>query len=398
MEFSKIKELDANNYMTVFNRQNLCFTHGKDCKLYDSTGKEYTDFVAGIAVNVLGHCHPALTEAIKAQADKCLHISNLYYSEEQAAFCDTLLADTIFERVFLCNSGAEANEGALKLIRKYYYERGEHKPKILTAVNSFHGRTLATATLTGQDKYSKPYAPLPDGIAHIPYNDFDALKDAVDDEVGAIMLEPIQGESGVQPADYEYLVNVYALCRSKGILLVVDEVQTGMGRTGKFFGFEHYGIQPDIVTMAKGLAGGVPIGAVLARGDVADAFKPGDHGSTFGGNPLACAAGSAVLQIVKNETFLSAVRDKGDRLKAGLAPLKKHNFVKDIRGTGLMVGLELAPELPGAQVVGKMASAGFLINCAGHNTLRFVPPLIISEQEIDDMCAKLAEIFAKTNI
>ena len=398
MEFSKIKELDAKNYMTVFNRQNLCFTHGKGCKLYDSAGNEFTDFVAGIAVNVLGHCHPALTEAIKAQADKCIHISNLYYSEEQAAFCDALLADTIFERVFLCNSGAEANEGALKLVRKYYYERGEHKPKILTAVNSFHGRTLATATLTGQDKYSKPYAPLPDGIVHIPYNDFDALKEALDDEVGAVMLEPIQGESGVQPADYDYFVNVYALCRSKGILLIVDEVQTGMGRTGKFFGFENYGIQPDIVTLAKGLAGGVPIGAVLARGDVADAFKPGDHGSTFGGNPLACAAGAAVLQVVKNEAFLQSVRAKGDRLKANLAPLSKHNFVKDIRGIGLMVGLELSPELPGAQVVGKMASAGFLINCAGHNTLRFVPPLVISEREIDDMCAKLAEIFAKTNI
>ncbi len=398
MEFSAIKELDARNYMTVFNRQNLCFTRGEGCKLYDTTGKEYTDFVAGIAVNVLGHRHPALTAAIKAQADTFLHVSNLYYIKEQAEMCEKLLDGTIFDRVFLCNSGAEANEGALKLVRKYYYNRGENKPKILSALHSFHGRTLATATLTGQDKYSAPFAPLPEGIVHIPYNDFDAFKAAVDDTVGAVFLEPIQGESGVVPADYEYLINVYAYCRTKGILLVVDEVQTGMGRTGRFFGFENYGIQPDIVTMAKGLAGGVPIGAVLARGEAAEAFRPGDHGSTFGGNPLACAAASAVLGVVKNEDFLRDVREKGARLKDGLAPLKKHTFVRDIRGTGLMVGLELAPELPGVQVVGKMASAGFLLNCAGRNTLRFVPPLVISEAEIDDMCATLAEIFAKTNI
>ncbi len=398
MEFSAIKELDARNYMTVFNRQNLCFTRGESCKLYDTTGKEYTDFVAGIAVNVLGHRHPALTAAIKAQADTFLHVSNLYYIKEQAEMCEKLLDGTIFDRVFLCNSGAEANEGALKLVRKYYYNRGENKPKILSALHSFHGRTLATATLTGQDKYSAPFAPLPEGIVHIPYNDFNAFKAAVDDTVGAVFLEPIQGESGVVPADYEYLINVYAYCRTKGILLVVDEVQTGMGRTGRFFGFENYGIQPDIVTMAKGLAGGVPIGAVLARGEAAEAFRPGDHGSTFGGNPLACAAASAVLGVVKNEDFLRDVREKGARLKDGLAPLKKHTFVRDIRGTGLMVGLELAPELPGAQVVGKMASAGFLLNCAGRNTLRFVPPLVISEAEIDDMCATLAEIFAKTNI
>lgn len=398
MEFSKIKELDAQNYMTVFSRQNLCFTHGEGCTLYDVTGKAYTDFVAGIAVNALGHGHPALTAAIKAQADKFLHVSNLYYVAEQAELSERLLVNTIFDRVFFCNSGAEANEGAIKLVRKYYYNRGEHKPKILSAVNSFHGRTLATAALTGQDKYSKPYAPLPEGIVHIPYNDFEAFKAAADDEVGAVVLETIQGESGVLPAEYDYLVNVYAFCRSKGILLVVDEVQTGVGRTGKFFGFEHYGIQPDIVTLAKGLAGGVPIGAVLARGDVAQAFRPGDHGSTFGGNPLACAAASAVLSVVKNDDFLADVRDKGDYLKAKLAPLRKHNFVLDVRGAGLMVGLELAPDLPGAQVVGKMASRGVLLNCAGHNTLRFVPPLVISRAEIDDMAEKLAEIFAKTNI
>lgn len=397
-ELLRIKETDANVYMTTFNRQNICFTHGKGCKLYDTAGNEYTDFVAGIAVNCLGHAHPALVETISSQAAKMLHVSNLYYTREQTEAAAMLLDGTIFDRVFFCNSGAEANEGAIKLMRKYYYNRGENKPNIVSAVNSFHGRTLATATATGQDKYSKPFAPLPDGFVHVAFNDFEALKNAVDDRTGAVLLEVIQGESGVIPADYDYLVNVYALCRSKGILLIVDEVQTGMGRTGKLFGFENYGIQPDIVTMAKGLAGGVPIGAVLARGEVAEAFKAGDHGTTFGGNALACAAAKTVLSIVKDPAFLQSVVDKGNYLKDRLMPLRKYNFVTDVRGTGLIQGLELDPRLSGASIVGKMASRGFLLNCAGHNTLRLIPPLIIEKEEIDAMTQNLTEIFANTVI
>lgn len=397
-DFFKIKELDARKYMTTFNRQNLCFTHGKGCKLYDTAGNEYTDFVAGIAVNCLGHAYPPLVEAIGAQAARMLHVSNLYYTAEQAEAAEALLSGTIFDRVFFCNSGAEANEGAIKLVRKYYYARGETKYKIVSALGSFHGRTLATATATGQEKYSKPFAPLPDGFVHVPYNDLDALKSAVDDETGAVMLEAIQGENGVIPATYDYLVGAYALCRSKGIFLIVDEVQTGMGRTGKLFGFENYGIQPDIVTMAKGLAGGVPIGAVLARGEIAEAFKPGDHGTTFGGNPLACAAARVVLDTVRNTDFLASVAEKGEYLKARLMPLRKYNFVSDVRGTGLIQGVELKKELPGAAVVGKMAAKGYLINCAGHNTLRFIPPLIVNRGEIDGMTESLAEIFANTVI
>lgn len=384
--------------MTTFNRQNVCFTHGVGCKLYDTAGNAYTDFVAGIAVNCLGHAHPALVETISAQAAKLIHASNLYYSREQAEAAETLLAGTIFDRVFFCNSGAEANEGAIKLVRKYYYNRGEHKPKIVTAINSFHGRTLATATATGQDKYSKPYAPLPDGFVHVPFNDLDALKSAVDDFTGAVMLEVIQGESGVVPADYDYLVGVYALCRQKGILLIVDEVQTGMGRTGKLFGFENYGIQPDVVTMAKGLAGGVPIGAVLARGDVAEAFKPGDHGTTFGGNSLACAAAKTALSIVKAPDFLQSVVDKGAYLQDKLMPLRKYNFVLDVRGIGLMQGVQLDPALSGASIVGKMLSRGFLINCAGNNTLRLIPPLVIDYADIDAMTAAMTDIFSSTVI
>ena len=397
-ELLKVKETDARCYATLFNRQNLCFTHGKGCTLYDTAGNAYIDFVAGLAVNCLGHAYPPLVAAIQAQAERMLHVSNLYYTREQAEAAETLLFGTIFDRAFFCNSGAEANEGAIKMVRKYYYNRGEHKPKIVSALNSFHGRTLATATATGQDKYSKPYAPLPDGFAHVPFNDFEALKNAVDDETGAVLLEVVQGESGVVPATYDYLVNVYALCRSKGILLIIDEVQTGIGRTGKLFGFENYGIQPDIVTLAKGLAGGIPIGAVLARGAVAEAFKPGDHGTTFGGNPLACAAAKAVLDTIKDPAFLQDVTDKGAYLQDRLMPLRKYNFVKDVRGLGLMQGVQLDPALSGASVVGKMASRGFLLNCAGNNTLRLIPPLIITKQEIDSMTQALADLFANTVI
>lgn len=397
MEFSKIKEIDKNGFMNVFNRQNICFTHGEKNKLYDTTGKEYTDFIAGIAVNSLGYNHPKLVEAISSQASKLIHISNLYYNEPQAQLVENLLDGTIFEKVFFANSGAEANEAAIKLVRKYYYNRGENKPVIITANNSFHGRTLATVTATGQEKYSLPYAPLPGGFKHVPFNDFEALRAAISEDVGAVMLECIQGESGVTPATYDYLVNAYALCKSKGILFVVDEVQTGVGRTGKMYAYEHYGILPDIITLAKGLAGGVPIGALLARGDVAHSFTPGDHGSTFGGNPLACAAANVVLNELKNG-LLDEISVKGDYLNAKLSRLKKHKFVKDVRGMGLLQGLELSKDLLGAEVVGKMAGQGILINCAGNNTLRFAPPYTITTDEIDEMAEKLLNIFAATNI
>lgn len=398
MDFNKIKELDSKNYMSTFNRYNICIDKGDGSKLYDTNGKEYIDFVGGIAVNCLGYNHPKLVKAISDQAAKLIHISNLFYTQEQVNLCEKLLSETIFTKMFLSNSGAEANEAAIKLVRKYFYNRNENKYKILTAKNSFHGRTLATLTATGQEKYSKPYAPLPPGFEYVPFNDFEALKNALTPDVAAVMLEPIQGESGVNSCAYDYLVNTYALCKSRGVLLILDEVQTGMGRTGKMFAFEHYGIQPDIITLAKGLGGGLPIGAVLARGDVANAFKAGDHGSTFGGNPLCCAAAYAVTSLLKETDMIEQVALKGDYLMAKLSKLKKYKFVVEIRGKGLLVGLQLSDKIKGAEIVGKMAANGILVNCAGNNTLRFMPPYIITNEEIDEMVNKLGDLFASTNI
>ncbi|MCX4314184.1 MAG: aminotransferase class III-fold pyridoxal phosphate-dependent enzyme, partial [Clostridia bacterium] len=310
---------------------------------------------------------------------------------------EELLSGTIFERAFLCNSGAEANEGAIKLVRKHFYNKGENRPKIITAKGSFHGRTIATVTATGQEKYNKPFAPLPPGFTHVPYNDFSALKNEADEHTAAIMLEVIQGESGVLPADYDYIVNAYALAKSRGILFVIDEVQTGMGRTGKMFGFEHYGIQPDIITLAKGLGGGVPIGAVLARGDAATAFAPGDHGTTFGGNPLACAAARVVVNRLKNG-LLQEVAKKGEYLLGKLSKLKKFNFVRDVRGKGLLLGVNLTEKVQNAEIVGKMAANGVIILTAGNNTLRFAPAYTITKEETDEACNKLMDLFAHTNV
>lgn len=398
MDFSKIKDLDAKNYLTMFNRQNICFVRGEGSAIFDTQGKEYIDFMGGIAVNCLGYAHPQIIEAINNQASKLMHISNVFYNEPQAVLCENLLNGTIFSRVGICNSGAEANEMAIKLIRKHFYNKNEKKHKIICALNSFHGRTLATLTATGQEKYSKPYAPLPEGFVHVPYNDINALKNELTDDTAAVMLECIQGESGVIVSDYEYLINAYALCKSKGVLFVLDEVQTGMGRTGKMFCFEHYGIQPDIITLAKGLGAGFPIGATLARGEVAEAFKPGDHGTTFGGNPLACAVANVVVNLLKNTDLLNQIDEKGAYLNAKLSKLKKHNFVTDVRGMGLLQGLQLSSKLKASEVAGKMLSKGFVINAAGNNTLRFAPPYIITNAQIDKMFDALKELFASTNI
>lgn len=398
MDFLKIKELDSKNYLNMFNRQNVCFTHGEGNKLYDTNNKEYIDFFSGIAVNCLGYNYPPLVDAISNQAKKLMHISNIFYNEPQAILCDNLLEGTIFNKMALFNSGAEANEAAIKIVRKHFYKQNKNKTKIITALNSFHGRTLATATATGQEKYSKPFAPLPAGFVHVPYNDLDALKKELTDDVGAVMLECIQGESGVKPANFDYLINVYALCKAKDIFLIIDEVQTGMGRTGTMFCFEHYGIQPDIITLAKGLGAGFPIGAILTRGDASTAFVPGDHGSTFGGNALACAAANVVVDELKNKGLLDKVVSRGEYLSAKLAKFKKYKFVTDVRGLGLLQAIELSDKLLNAEIVGKMLAKGFVINGAGNNTLRLAPPYTITNEEIDSMCVALDSIFAQTNI
>lgn len=400
MTLQETIQLDQMYHMNTFgSRTPVQFTHGKGSVLYDSEGRTYIDFLAGIAVNSLGYGHPKLTAAVRSQAERLLHCSNLFYIEAQAKLAKLLSQANKGGKVFFCNSGAEANEAAIKLVRKYFYDRGAHKGEILTALNSFHGRTLAALAATGQEKYQKPFSPMPGGFKYLPYNDLSAAKESISDETAAIMIEVIQGEGGVIQGTEEYIRGLEALCREKGLLLIVDEVQTGMGRTGKLFAYEHYGIEPDIVTLAKGLGGGIPIGAVIARGAAADTFEPGSHGSTFGGNPLSCSAALAVTETITENGFLDKAAEKGRLLKDGLNKLKEEfAFVKEVRGCGLMLGMELDQGIQGKKVVGMALEKGFLINCAGQNTLRFVPPLIITEMEIQQLLSALQQIFQQISL
>ena len=393
MILQEIVELDKKYYMNTFGqRLPVAFEYGKGATLYDTDGKAYIDFVAGIAVNVLGYSHPALVDALTSQIEKLLHCSNLFYIQSQAELAKMLVNNSFGDRVFICNTGAEANEGAIKLARKYFYTKGVNKYEIITALNSFHGRTLATLAATGQEKYQKPFKPLPPGFKHVPLNDIEALKNAITENTCAIMIETIQGEGGIIEATPDYIAQVYKLCRENHILLIVDEIQTGIGRTGKLFSYEHYDIEPDIITLAKGLGGGIPIGAIIAKEPIASAFEPGDHGTTFGGNPLACTAGLTVLTTILNQNLIEQCRINGAYFKDRLKELaSKFPFAVDVRGQGLMLGLELSSQIPGRDVVKMMLDKGFIINCAGHNTLRFVPPLIITRKEIDQLIDALEE-------
>ena len=394
MNLEQIIELDKSCYMNVFgSRTPVCFEYGKGSTLYDKSGKAYIDFLGGIAVNCLGYGDEGLTQAISEQAQKLIHCSNLFYIEKQTELAQKLHQLSGGYKCFFCNSGAEANEGAFKLARKYFYAQGIDRYEIISAKNSFHGRTMATIAATGQEKYQLPYAPLPAGFINVEYNSIDALKSALTPHTAAVVLETTQGESGVIEGRPEYLKAVSELCRKEGILLIVDEVQTGMGRTGTMFSFEQYNLKPDIFTLAKGLGGGVPIGAVLARPETADAFAPGDHGSTFGGNPLACAAAVYVTHRL-DENMLSQVTQKGEYLKSRLGELaKKYSFIKEVRGKGLLVGMELSQNISGKDIVAKALIKGFILNCAGHNTLRFAPPFIITKEEIDALIGALDKIF-----
>ncbi|MBQ8882111.1 MAG: aspartate aminotransferase family protein [Clostridia bacterium] len=397
MELKKIKELSARNYMNVFDRQNICFTHGEGNRLFDTSGKEYIDFISGIGVNCLGYNNPDLTAAISEQAKRLIHSSNLFYNREQAILCEKMLAGTIFTKMFLANSGAEANEGAIKLVRKHYNKRGQNRPIIVTANGSFHGRTLATLTATGQESHYKIYSPLPAGFRHVPYGDLNALKEAMTDDVGAIMLEVIQSRSQIRPASYEYLVGAYALCRAKDALFMLDEIQTGMGRTGKMFAFEHYGLQPDIVTVAKGMGGGVPVSAVFARGEVANAFAIGDHGSTLSGNQLACAAATVVIDKLRGG-LIDEVAEKGEYLSGKLAYFNKYTFVNAIKGLGLLQSIELSDKLNGKYIAAQLCQEGILVNSTKSNVIRLLPPYTITKEEIDIFVEKLDAIFRNTNV
>lgn len=397
MKLCEIMEMDSKYYMNTFGpRTPVCFEYGKGMKLYDTEGKEYYDFLGGIAVNVLGHGHPVLVEAICSQASKVIHTSSLYYIEPQAKLAKMLVENSCAERVFFANSGAEANEGAIKLAKIYFKKKNmPDKYGIITIKNSFHGRTLTTVAATGQEKYQKPYEPLIPGFKHVPLNDIEALKSAITDEVCAIMLEPVQGESGVHPADIEYMKAVRQLCDEKGLLLIFDEVQTGIGRTGKLFGYEHFGVEPDIFTLAKALGGGVPIGAVCAKEFVAKAFEPGDHGSTFGGNPLACAAGLAVLETIIKEDLVSKASQTGDYFKKLLAKLsEKHGNIAEIRGIGLMIGIEFSDNRA-VEIKNRLFDKGFIVGSVGKSVLRLLPPLIIKNEDVDAFICALNDILAE---
>ncbi len=371
-----------NNIMDTYKRFPLVLTHGEGCYVYDENNKRYLDFVAGIAVNSLGHAHKGLSEAIADQAGKLLHVSNLYWTKPQLSLAKKLTDNSCFDRVFFCNSGAEGIECALKLTRKYASMKNTKKTDIITMLNSFHGRTYGAVTATGQRKYQAGLDPMLPGISHVPFNDFEALKSAVSDTTGAIIVEPIQGEGGIRPSEQEFLENVRALCTEKDILLIYDEVQCGVGRTGSLFAYQHYNVPPDVCVIAKGLAGGVPIGAVLTTEAVASAFKPGDHASTFGGNPLATAAANVVIDELL-DGLLKNVTEMGAYFKGKLEELKNEKpIIKEVRGVGFILGIEL--DRPAADYVSKAIESGLLLVGAGDNVIRFVPPLIAGKAEIDE--------------
>ena len=399
MNLNEIRALDEQYYMNTFGKRlPVAFDHGQGVTLYDTEGRAYTDFFAGIAVNALGYNHPAVTKAIVEQAGKVCHTSNLYYIEPQAKLAKLLCENSFADKVFLGNSGAEANEGAMKLAVKYFYEKGEDRYEILTARNSFHGRTLATIAATGQEKYQKPYAKLlPPCVRNVPFGDLAALRAAATPHTAAVMLEVIQAEGGVVVGEADYIQGVRALCDELGLLLIVDEVQTGMGRCGALFAHELYGIVPDIMTLAKALGGGVPIGAVLAKAEVAAAFHPGDHGSTFGGNPLACAAALAVVQTLLSEGLPAKAKKTGADLKAQLqAVAKKHPAaVLDVRGEGLLLGIALAQDVAAGEVVAKLLEKGFVTGTAAGNVLRLLPPLILEEADCGALCRALDEVLGE---
>lgn len=390
-------QFDANAFdeavMSTYGRFPLALERGAGCKVWDTQGREYLDFVAGIATCTLGHAHPVMVEAVTRQIQKLHHVSNLYYIPEQGELAKWIIQHSCADRVFFCNSGAEANEAAIKLARKYAHTILDiEKPIILTAQASFHGRTLATVTATGQAKYQKYFDPLVPGFHYVPYNDIAAIETAIseldegDYQVAAILIEPLQGEGGVRPGDVAYFQKLRQICDQTGVLLIFDEVQVGMGRSGKLWGYEHLGVEPDIFTSAKGLGGGIPIGAMMSK-KFCDVFQPGEHASTFGGNPFACGVALAVCETLERENILENVEQRGEQLRAGLRAIaaKYPDYITEVRGWGLINGLELQADikLTAGDVVNAAIKEGLLLVPAGPKVLRFVPPLIVTEAEIN---------------
>ncbi len=383
MNENKIKALADQHIMNTYRRVPIALVKGEGAKLWDANGKEYLDFVAGIAVCNLGHSHPKVVKAIKKQAKELMHVSNLYYTKPQGEVAALLTKHSFADKAFFCNSGAEANEAAIKLARKYAHENlGADKFELITMKDSFHGRTMATITATGQEKFQFGFTPLLDGFKYTPFNDAEALEAAITPRTCGIMLEPIQGEGGVIIPDDQYLAKVRDICNRHRILMIADEVQTGIGRTGKLFAYEYSGVKPDIMTLAKALGNGFPVGAMLATDEVARAFSPGNHASTFGGNLLAMAAAKATLKTLLKDGVLDHCQKMGSYFLAKLQSLKaRHSFISEVRGRGLM--LACAMTIEGADIVQACQEKGLLINCTGGKTLRFVPPLIVEEKDID---------------
>lgn len=389
MKTEEIKSLNDQYVINTYGARKLALTRGEGVRLWDADGKEYLDCFSGIAVCNLGHCHPAVTQAICDQAAKLVHVSNLYYIEPQVQLAELLSSLCFARKWFFCNGGAEANEAAIKLARRYWVQKGTPKPFIVTAEQSFHGRTLATITATGQPKYQKGFEPLPQGFKYVPFNDLAALEAAITPDVGAVLIEPIQGEGGVRMPELGYLQAVRKLCTEKNVLLIFDEVQTGLGRTGVLFAHQDYGITPDIMTLAKGLANGVPIGAMGCTDEAASGFEPGMHACTFGGNPLSTAASLATIRALTEPGFISNAAQVGvyffhllDKLAA------EHATIVNVRGKGLMVGVEFKDAV--APLIGKLLDAGIICGPAGPNVLRFLPPLIITKEQVEQVVSKLA--------
>jgi len=373
-------------------RSPIVLTRGEGMRVWDSEGKEYLDFVSGIAVLNIGHRHPKVIEAIQKQSAMLMHVSNLYYSEPQIRLAELLVTHSFADKVFFCNSGAEANEAAIKLTRKFFKDKGEpHRYEIITMENSFHGRTLATLSATGQRKFHHGFEPLVGGFRYAPFDNARALEEAITEVTCAVMVEPIQGEGGVNCPSPEYLKALRTICDAHGLLLIFDEVQVGLGRTGTLFAYQHYGVEPDIMTLAKALAGGMPIGAMLAKKECASSFSQGTHASTFGGNPLSAAAAVATLEVLLKDNILENCQKMGEYFLAQLRSLKeRHPAITKVKGKGLIVGIEIA--FPGADIATECVKRGILINCTMGNILRFIPPLIITRKEIDTLIHTLDEL------
>jgi predicted acetylornithine/succinylornithine family transaminase len=388
------QELEHKLFMQTIKRLPVTLVRGKGARVWDTEGKEYLDFVGGWAVNSLGHCHPVVVKALTEQAKTLIQTSNQFYTIPQVQLAKLLVDNSCLDRVFFCNSGAEANEGAMKLARRYGKLHLDGAYEIITTHGSFHGRTLATVAATGQDKFQQPYIPLPDGFINVDYDSIEAIKAATTNRTCAVMVEPIQGEGGVNVPHDKYLKEIRAWCDEKGILLILDEIQTGIGRIGSLFGYEQYGIEPDIMTLAKGLGGGVPIGVFLAK-ERASVFAPGEHGSTFGGNPLVCATGLATLKFIIDNDIPGKVKKLGQYFIADLEKLKaKFGFIVEIRGRGLLLALKFTDNIA-EELVLACLKEGLLVNAVKPNTLRFIPPLIITEKDVDEALGILEKVLAR---